>query len=268
MPGEQIRLADLLAALSVATDLGNGQEPEKAIRACLVATELARRTGEPEARVSDVYYTALLRHLGCTATAHEESYVGGDELVSRPSAERADFGNPREVFALVLQTGRGTGLNRPKHLTRALRLGKKGDRAILGAICEVGARLAERLGLGSAVRDALYQVFERWDGKGPHGLIGEAIGLPAQLAEVGHQAVIFDRLGGPDSAVEMIRRRSGGGSIQVLPRPSPDSGPPSWARSKHGTPGRRCSTPSPSRGARSDRRALMGWPGRLPTWST
>jgi hypothetical protein len=84
MLSERVRLADLLAAVSVATDLGNGQEPEKAIRACLVATALARRMGTPEVEASDVDYTALLRHLGCTATAHEEVYLGGDELVSRP----------------------------------------------------------------------------------------------------------------------------------------------------------------------------------------
>jgi HD-GYP domain-containing protein (c-di-GMP phosphodiesterase class II) len=212
MPGEQVRLADLLAALSVATDLGTGQDPEKAIRACLVATGLARRMDVPEAKVSDVYYTALLRHLGCTATAHEEAYLfGGDELSSRPAAEGADFGNPRDAFALLLQTGRGTGLDRLRHLARALRVGKKADRIVLGAICEVAARLAERLDLGSGVRDGLYQSFERWDGKGsPQGLAGEDIVLPARLAEVGHQAVIFDRLGGPGSAVEVIRRRAGG----------------------------------------------------------
>jgi hypothetical protein len=49
MGSERVRLADLLAAVSVATDLGNGQEPEKAIRACLVATALTRRMGTPEA---------------------------------------------------------------------------------------------------------------------------------------------------------------------------------------------------------------------------
>jgi hypothetical protein len=62
MLGERVRLADLLAAVSVAT----------------------RRMGIGEADLSDGYYTALLRHLGCTATAHEEADLGGDELVSCP----------------------------------------------------------------------------------------------------------------------------------------------------------------------------------------
>jgi HD-GYP domain-containing protein (c-di-GMP phosphodiesterase class II)/DNA-binding CsgD family transcriptional regulator len=211
MLSERVRLADLLAAVSVATDLGMGQEPEKAIRACLVATALARRMDAPEANVADVYYTALLRHLGCTATAHEETYLGGDELASRPAAERADFGNPREALGLLLLMGRGAGVDRFRYLARALRAGKEGDQAILTAVCEVGARLAERLHLGPGVRDGLYQSFERWDGKGtPQGLAADAICLPARLAEVGHQVVIFDRLGGPELAVEVIRRRAGG----------------------------------------------------------
>jgi hypothetical protein len=158
-----------------------------------------------------VYYTALLRHLGCTATAHEETYLGGDELASRPAAERADFGNPREAFALLLQAGRATGVGRVRHLARALRSGRKGDQAILGALCEVGARLAERLGLGSGGPGRPVPGLRALGRHGtPQGLATESICLPARLAEVGHQAVIFDRLGGPEAALEMVRRRAGG----------------------------------------------------------
>jgi hypothetical protein len=100
---------------------------------------------------------------------------------------------------------------------RALRSGKQGDQAILGAVCEVGARLAERLGLGSGVRDGLSQSFERWDGKGaPRALATDDICLPARLTEVGHQVVIFDWLGGPESAVAVVRRRAGGWFDPVL----------------------------------------------------
>jgi hypothetical protein len=223
MGSERVRLADLLAAVSVATDLGNGQESEKAIRACLVATALARRMGAGEAEASDVYYSALLRHLGCTATAHEEAWLVGDELAVRPAAERADFGSPCEAVALLLQTGKGTGLDRVRYLARALHSGKKGDQAILTAVCEVGARLAERLGLGAGVRDGLYQSFERWDGTGtPLGLAAEDMCLPARLAEVAHQAVIFDRLGCPEAAVAVVRRRGGG---MVRPGPGRDLRP-------------------------------------------
>jgi len=209
---QDLRLADLLVAISVATDLGMGYEPEKATRSCLLSTRLARGLDLAEEEVRDVYLTTLLRHLGCTATAHEEAYFfGGDELASRPPSERADFGSAPEMIKLTLATGRGSGVSRPRHLARALRAGKKEGDRILRAICEVGSHLAARLGLGATVETALYQVMERWDGKGsPGGLAGEEIVLPARIAEVATQAVVFDRAEGPEAALEMASRRAGG----------------------------------------------------------
>jgi HD-GYP domain-containing protein (c-di-GMP phosphodiesterase class II)/DNA-binding CsgD family transcriptional regulator len=212
MADEELRLADLLCALSVSLDLAMDQAPEKSIRSCLVAVGLARRLGLPDAEVCDVYYATLLRHLGCTATTHEETYlVGPNELGLRPQAERTDPGNHREVLALLLQSGRGAGIQRPRYLARMIRAGSTGERAILRAICEVGSMLAERLHLGPGVVRALYQLLERWDGSGtPHGLSGEQIAIPARIGEVATQAVIFDRLGGPEAAVDVVKRRSGG----------------------------------------------------------
>src|SRR5688572_13903751 len=115
---DDLRLADLLAALSVATDLGMGQEPEKAVRSCLVATHLARAMDLPEPVVRDVYYTTLLQHVGCTAPAHERAHLFGDELAGAPLAERTDEASRRESLALLLSVGRGTGARRIRHLAR------------------------------------------------------------------------------------------------------------------------------------------------------
>ncbi|HEX6208638.1 MAG TPA: HD domain-containing phosphohydrolase [Actinomycetota bacterium] len=225
---DQLRLADLLVAISVATDLGMGQEPEKAARSCLLATRMARGLGLPEAEVREVYLATLLRHLGCTATAHEEAHLfGGDELASRPPSEAADFGEAREMLKLTLATGRGAGLRRPRLLARALLAGRKESEGILRAICEVGSHLASRLGLGHAVERALYQVTERWDGTGtPEGAAGEEIVLPARIAEVATQAVIFDRADGPEAALAMVERRSGGwfdpGIVDAFRRMGPE----------------------------------------------
>src|SRR5690606_31964079 len=85
--GDDVAVAELLAALSVATDLGMGQEPEMAVRACLVATRLAGAAGLAGRDVADVYYCTLLQHLGCTAASHETAVVFGDDLASAPRAE-------------------------------------------------------------------------------------------------------------------------------------------------------------------------------------
>ena len=61
---EQLRLDDLLVGLSLVADVGMGLEPGESARACLIATRLAAEVGAPEP--SDVYYTTLLQHAGCT----------------------------------------------------------------------------------------------------------------------------------------------------------------------------------------------------------
>lgn len=209
---EPLRLADLLAALSLTTDLAMGQPPEKAIRAAVVATEVARHLGTPEPQVADVYYTTLLKHIGCTATAHEEAYLfGPDGLGMRRVAERTDVASRRQTLELLRTTGRGARLARPRYVARALTAGKEVNASIYRAICEVAAHMAERLGLGEAVGPALYQSLERWDGGGvPRRLRGEDIALPARIAEPSTQAVIFHRLGGTDAALAMVEQRSGG----------------------------------------------------------
>ena len=65
---EAAGIGGVVAALSVTSDLTRGHPPGEAMRACLLATELARRAGLDDPRVSDVYYTALLRFAGCAAT--------------------------------------------------------------------------------------------------------------------------------------------------------------------------------------------------------
>lgn len=212
MTEEELRLADLLAALSITTDLAMGQAPEKAIRASVVATELARHMGLPESEVADVYYTTLLKHLGCTATSHEEVHLfGPDDLGMRVVAERTDVARPREVLELLRVTGRGAGTARVGHLARTLATSKEAGAAIGRAVCEVATRMAERLGLGEKIARALYESLERWDGKGePRRMRGENIAIAARLAEPATQAVIFHGLGGSEAALAMIERRAGG----------------------------------------------------------
>jgi HD-GYP domain-containing protein (c-di-GMP phosphodiesterase class II) len=212
MADDDLRLADLLCALSMTLDLAMAQPPEKAIRSCLVATRLARRLDLPATDQRTVYYATLLRHLGCTSTTHEEAHRMGpraDEL--RPQAERTDSASRRESAALLLQVGRGTGVRRLQYVARTIKAGAAGEAELLLAICEVGSMLATRLGLGPEVASALYQNLERWDGSGtPQGLAGQEIALATRIAEVATQAVIFDDLGGPSAVAAAFRKRQGG----------------------------------------------------------
>ena len=67
--GAPVELAALVAAVSLAADLASGVTLEHGLRTCLLATRLAGRAGlDPPAR-RDVYYTSLLRSIGCTCRA-------------------------------------------------------------------------------------------------------------------------------------------------------------------------------------------------------
>ncbi|MEX0834062.1 MAG: HD domain-containing phosphohydrolase [Actinomycetota bacterium] len=204
-----LRLAELLGALSLVTDLGMGNTPEEAMRSCLLATSLARSAGLSEDEVSAVYWTTLLRHIGCTASAHEEAaHMGGDELAVRPIASRTDFRSPRENLAVLATALRSTPLaRRPKVMLTSF--GPWGNEA-LKATCEIGAAMAARLSMDETVRVGLSDIFERWDGKGvPGKKKGDGVALGARFAQVASSAVAFAQIGGPHLPAEVVRRRSG-----------------------------------------------------------
>lgn len=206
-----MRLVDLLAALSVATDLGMGQPPGTALRCCLLATGLARSMDLPEDDVRAVFLGTLLRHIGCTATAAVEVRVyGGSELVSRRAAQPADFGNPREMARLTLSSGQGAGLRRPGLIVKSVLGDLRHGTEILSSVCDAASMLAGRLGLGREVQDCVAQQFERWDGKGPLRLAQDEVRLPARVGDVATQAVLFLDAAGPDAAVAMLEQRAGG----------------------------------------------------------
>jgi hypothetical protein len=102
---DRLRLAELLVGLSMVNDAGVGQEPGTAARACLLVTAFARALDLPEPEVSDVYYTALMQHVGCAGYAHEAAaLLGGDEIAVKAPALRAKPA-PVSGFARQVQEG-------------------------------------------------------------------------------------------------------------------------------------------------------------------
>ncbi|CAN5528956.1 hypothetical protein BH24DEI1_BH24DEI1_16990 [soil metagenome] len=214
MSSSHLRLADLLAALSLVLDLGMGMPKEEAMRSCLLATRLARLMSLAEETVRDVYYTALLKFVGCTAYAHEEAALfGGDDIALRNGGAKVDFGNPREAMPFLLfEPGRhAPPLRRVLIVARAVAQGSQFDRQMAASHCDVAVLIAKRLGLGAGVQEALNQTFEHWDGQGaPHKLKGEAIALPLRVTQVAFKAVLFEMVGGFEAARDAVWRLAGG----------------------------------------------------------
>ena len=74
----------------------------------------------------------------------------------------------------------------------------------------LAAQFAGRIGLDAAVRVAVGQAYEQWDGKGqPRHLRGAGICLPARLVQLASPVEVFSRRHGVDAAVTMARRHRG-----------------------------------------------------------
>lgn len=208
-----LRLAEFISAISLATDLGMGQPLEQCLRTCLTALELADAAGVEGSALPEVYYTALLRFLGCTADAHESAdLAGGDEIALRAALAPVLGAPPREFLAAVLPSlaaGRGT----PARVAAAAGFLVRGPARLregVRAHCEAAEMLAVRLGLPDGTRAALGAAFEAWDGRGfPNGLAGDAIPLAARIVFAARDVEVIARLHGTDAVREALRSRAG-----------------------------------------------------------
>jgi HD-GYP domain-containing protein (c-di-GMP phosphodiesterase class II) len=206
--GSRVQLAELVASMSLATDLGMGQPMEHVIRSCVVGLRLAELLGVDESERAVVYYAALLAWVGCHADSHEQAALFGDDIALRADAYEVDLVGLHAVRFLVGHVGRGEPPLRRALLAGALLR----RRDVLGTLdvshCLVAGQLAVRLGLGERVRESLQDMFERWDGKGaPRGLSGDQIALAARIVVLADIVEAVRRLGGVDGAVEVARRR-------------------------------------------------------------
>jgi HD-GYP domain-containing protein (c-di-GMP phosphodiesterase class II) len=212
-PIERVRSAELVACLSLATDLGTGFPLEHALRSCLLATWLARGCGLEEEQVQETYYVSLLKFLGCTATSHVSARVLGDEIAMGSWFATVDLGDQGEVMAAL---GENVGAGLPEDQRQAL-LTRAAESPMLlienmAQHCELGQLLANELGLPAAVSSALRHAFARWNGAGvPMGLSGDAIAMSMRIALLTEEAERFARVRGPKAAIEMTKRRAGHG---------------------------------------------------------
>ena len=208
-----VRLAELMAVMSMATDLGMGQPLETALCTCVVAMRLGEAMGL-DAEMHDIYYQSMLRFIGCNAETYMLSALVGDELAFRHDFAPLDPGHPHDVAELVVRYIREAHNDAPAAIddtiSRALVALPRMTRESFAGHCEVAQRLAARMDLGESLITCLGQIYERWDGHGlPRGLKGDDIATPVLLVTLAQDAVVWMRLGGVEAAVATVRSRSG-----------------------------------------------------------
>ena len=120
----ELRTADLLAALSLASDLAIGLPAEHAVRSCYIGMHIADHLRLSADQLADVYYAQLLMDAGCTAwTSQLAGFILSDEIAARRDLFfHRDGNDPVEIFGWLRQhmaTGAAPGTS--TRLTRTTR---------------------------------------------------------------------------------------------------------------------------------------------------
>ena len=215
-PGEiaverPVRAAEVVGALSLATDLGTGQPLEHALRTTVIAMRLGEIVGASRRELADTYWVALLHSSGCTSDGHETVQLYGDDIAPRAAFVLVDAGNVSEIVA-YLQSNVGLGRRaeeRAVMVEQAILNGLDMARQTFAMHCEVAQRFASWLGFTEGTQASLAHVFERWDGHGFPGVTsGEAIPLPTRILHIARDVSVFLSSAGPEGARQVVESRS------------------------------------------------------------
>lgn len=206
-------LAEILASLSHALDLTEGQTPGHAVRTARIAGRIAEELGLSREERVRLHYAALLKDSGCsTNAARIQCAFGGDELLSKHDVKFVDWSRLLVSVGFALgHAERGAPLGR--RIAKMLELARTPpsmmDEVTL-ARCSRGADIARQLGFDEATAEVVRYVDEHWDGRGsPSKLRRERIPRLARILCLAQTLEVFAYERGASAAYEMLKRRTG-----------------------------------------------------------
>jgi HD-GYP domain-containing protein (c-di-GMP phosphodiesterase class II) len=208
--GRSVRLAEVVASLSLGTGLCTGQPIEHGLRRGLLAVWLGEALGLDAPELSDAYYVALLGSVGCTVEQTLFAKYSKDDIALNAKTLTIDPTSRLQAYAFGLRNF-GAGEAPLRRAGRVLAAIRAGGPAEFQAVCrDVAQRIGEMLEIGPTIQQALTQCHETWNGRGgPRGLKAEEIALPARIFHMAADAEISGRMGGVEAAVDRARRQAG-----------------------------------------------------------
>lgn len=211
--GIQVRMSEVIAALSYALDLTGGQPQGHASRSCLLGMRLARELRFDTDQSSALFYGLLLKDLGCSTNASKICYLfGADDRQAKVASKSVNLLNPLEKFKYAAQNVApgGSLLTKVGKLAGIAMLGDRGAKELVEMRCERGAKIARDLQLPDATAAAIRALDEHWDGHGhPDNLKGEEIPLLARILGIAQTVEVFVSSHGIDAAYDMAHERRG-----------------------------------------------------------
>ena len=209
---QKIRLAELLGALCHALDMTEGQPEGHCIRCCWIGVKIGQEIGLDERRIWELYYTLLLKDLGCSSNAARicQLYLT-DDLTFKHDFKRIDGSLPQALRFVLSHTGLKTGLaERFRAIINIFQNGGQIARELIETRCHRGADIARKMRFPEAVALGIQNLDEHWDGGGkPTGAKGADIPLYAQIALLAQIVDVFHAGSGGEAARREIKHRSG-----------------------------------------------------------
>lgn len=209
---QNLKLCELIGALSHALDMTEGQPKGHCVRCAFIGMSVAYQLGLDSRQQWELYYTLLLKDLGCSSNAARicELYLT-DDLRFKRDFKLVDGSLPQVVRFVLTHTGLKSGLaDRFRATLDIFQHGGDISRDLVQTRCQRGADIARQLRFGDAVAEGIHALDEHWDGSGkPDGLRGEAIPLYARMALLAQVIDVFHTAGGPQAALAEARLRSG-----------------------------------------------------------
>lgn len=210
-PGS-VSVAELVATLSYAADLGLGQPMQHCLRQTVIALRMADLVGASEHEREATYYLGQLMNAYCHADAAEQAQWLGDDISFKGDGfELLDMSTARAIVFILRRVGsHGSTSQRARRVVAFPLAGQKLVAGFLTTHSTLGAQFAERIGLDDTACVAIRQAYEQWDGKGyPDHLQGESICLPARLVQFASPVEVFSRRHGLEAAQTIARRHRG-----------------------------------------------------------
>lgn len=209
---QEIRLAELLSALSHALDMTEGQPQGHCVRCCWIGLQIAEELNLDEQQTWELYYTVLLKDLGCSSNAARicQLYLV-DDLSFKRDFKQIDGSLPQALRFVLSHTGLKAGLaERFRAIIKIFQNGGEISRELIETRCQRGADIARKMRFSEAVANAIANLDEHWDGSGkPNGISGKDIPLFSRIALLAQVVDVFHMSEGADAACKEIANRIG-----------------------------------------------------------
>lgn len=207
-----MKLSELIGALSYALDITEGQPAGHCVRSCWIGMHIGRAAGLGEAQLWELYYTLLLKDLGCSSNAARicELYLT-DDLDFKRDFKTVGDSLPQVLSFVLRHTGLKAGLaERFRSVMTILRDGPAIAQDLIATRCQRGAEIARLLRFSEGVAAGIYSLDEHFNGQGkPERLAGAAIPVYARIALLAQVIDVFHTAAGRDSALREAHARAG-----------------------------------------------------------